>query len=308
MLIAFVHSGKAFLPGMEAYSDFFSHRGVDTCMVLKRELRKRQPDIEWHFMGTHFKRDFSSSVIIHEYASASIPPFSGLKDAVKRHLNITPDFRIFLNEYVRDKLRLAGSIPYGFRDLGLRDEFITAPAEFKNVNKEYDFVYSGSASGDLKLHKLLNHFKKVLKEKSILVLSRNYDELAAKYKMQPNIFFNGPVEQRRVPEFLSKARFAINFKPNIEPHNRQTVTKLMEYAACRVPVITSDLAWVREFQQQRGGEYFYLKEDLSNFTWENINRFKYTFPDLTKLTWEHQIRSSGILDFLASRFPGTDWS
>jgi glycosyltransferase involved in cell wall biosynthesis len=307
MLIAFVHTGKAFLPGMEAYSGYFSKRGIEATILLKKNLKNRKPDIEWHFMGTHLKKAYHSSVIIHEYASASIPPFADLKNAIKRKLNIKPDFRVFLNEYVKEKFQFTDSIPFGYRDLGLNSEFLNAPVELPAIKKEYDFIYCGSTTADLQLDKVLDHFSRTFKDKSMLILSKNFADLAAKYKMQKNIQFAGPVTQSQVPGYITRARFAINFKPDIEPHNRQTVTKLMEYAACKVPVITSDFAWVRQFHQQYGGEYFYLKEDLSNFTWENINQFQYAFPDLSGLTWEDQIKRSGILDFLSLKFPQINW-
>lgn len=307
MLIAFVHTGKAFLPGMKAYADYFLKHGIETVIVLKKELKNIKPDVEWHFMGSHFRKTHGPSLLIHEYASASTPPFAEIKNSIKRKLNVTPDFRLFLNEYVKEKFQFTDAIPFGFRDLGLNKEFLNAPFELAGEKKEYDFIYSGSANQDLQLHQLLNHFTQSLKEHTLLILSKNYHKLAEKYKKQTNILFAGPVFQSEVPAYIRKARFAINFKPDIEPHNRQTATKLMEYAACKVPVITSDFLWVRQFQQQYGGSYFYLENNLANFTWENINQFPYSFPDLNDLTWEYQIRKSGILDFLSTKFSGIEW-
>jgi hypothetical protein len=48
-----------------------------------------------------------------------------------------------------------------------------------------------------------------------------------------------------------------------------------------------------------------LKDDLTNFTWDNINQFDYAFPDLSELTWENQIKRSGVLEFLSAKFPDT---
>lgn len=307
MLIAFVHTGKSFLPGIQAYSSFFSTFGIKTMSVLKKDLGQIQPDVEWHFMGTHYKKKHPSTIIIHEYASASTPPFMDFKNVVKRSFNLQPHFRIFLNQFVKEKFRFEDTIPFGYRDLGVSNDFINASSVHKNFEKEFDFIYCGSTNYDLKIEKLLNHFTTILKGKSILLLSKNYKHLIQKYKKAENILFAGPVPQSEVPSYLMKSRFAINYKPDIEPHNRQSVTKLIEYAASKIPVITSDFAWVRQFHQQYGGEYFYLKEDLSNFTWENINKFQYSFPDLSELTWESRIIKSGILEFLSIKFPGTEW-
>lgn len=307
MLIAFVHAGKSFLPGIQAYSNFFSNYGIETKSVLKTGLSEIQADVEWHFMGTHYKRKNPAAIVIHEYASASVPPFTNLKNLLKRKFNIQPDFRIYLNQFVMNKLQFSDTVSTGYRDLGLSKEFLNAPERQHHNEEVYDFIYCGSISRDLKIHKLLNHFTSELKEQTILILSKNYQHLIQEFKKADNIFFAGPVLQSEIPAYLGKARFAINFKPDVEPHNQQTATKLIEYTACKIPVITSDFSWVREFQQRYGGEYFYLNEDLSNFTWENINRVKYSFPDLSELTWEHQIRNSGVLDFLSTKFPALKW-
>src|SRR5215204_2632482 len=307
MLIAFVHTGKAFLPGMAAYSDYFSGLGVNTRVVLKKNLKGLKPDVEWHFMGVHSRKMCPGSVIIHEYASASIPPFANLKNAIKKRVNIKPDFRIFLNDYVREKLDFNDSVPHGYRNLGLHDEFLNAPIKFSDSEKKYDFIYVGMTDYDVHFRKMLDHFIEAFRERSLLILSKNYDRLSKHYQMNKNIVFAGPVPQSEIPAYIRSSRFAINFRFNVEPYKWQTSTKLLEYAACKTPVITSDLPWVREFQQEYGGRYFYLKDDLTNFTWDNINQFDYTFPDLSELTWEYQIKRSGVLDFLSAKFPDTRW-
>lgn len=137
-----------------------------------------------------------------------------------------------------------------------------------------------------------------LKEKSLLVLSKDYEPLRDLYNAFPNIIFKGPVPQEEVNRYIRQSSFAINYKPDVAPHNEQTSTKFLEYAACRIPVISTDFSWMRKFQQQYGGNYFYLSKDLSNLSWENASNFQYSFPDLSEWTWEKQIRGSGVLEFL----------
>ena len=155
---------------------------------------------------------------------------------------------------------------------------------------------------------MFDHLSEYFRERSVLILSKDYEKLAKKYETKKNIEFSGPVPQSKIPFYISTARFALNIRADVEPYNRQTSTKLLEYAACKIPVITSDLEWVRQFQRKHGGKYFYLTDDLSNFTWDNINRFEYSFPDLREFTWEQQIKRSGVLDFLSSKFPNIKWS
>jgi hypothetical protein len=82
----------------------------------------------------------------------------------------------------------------------------------------------------------------------------------------------------------------------------QTSAKFIDYAACQMPIVTSDYAWVRHFQNNYGGSFFYLQPDLKNFTWENVNGFSYAPPDLSSWTYEKQLINSGVLGFLASKF------
>jgi len=264
MRIAFVHNSKAFLPEVAAYTRYFSKLGFECVVVNPEELLKAKPDVAWHFMG--MDRQAQRGVFtIHEYTSASVPPFIDLKNKLKKILNVQPDHRLFLNEYVRDSFGFNDGVPYGFRDMGVYEEWLhDAPAV-----KEYDLIYVG------KVRQGLDDLLEKLKERSVLVVSdKTHDE---------------------VQQLIRKSRFGINFMPDIEPFNQQTSTKFLEYCACKVPVITSDYEWVRQFQKKHGGKYFYLKD---GFTWDEITNFQYEFPDLSEWTWEKQIERSGILQVL----------
>lgn len=303
MTIAFVHNNKALLPEIYAYSDFFRQYNIKCEVVTKNELQGVQRQVEWFFMGFDTSKRTDGILKIHEYASASIPPARRLKDRVKRYLNTQPDFRLFLNEYVRSQLKFNDDCPWGYRDMGLHPSWLTPPDE--PIKKEYDFVYCGSVTKDIAIHRLLNQFLPTasMANHSLLVVSRNYESLQQQYKAASNIQFTGPVPHHDVVSFIRKAHFAINYKPDIEPHSYQTVTKLLEYVACKTPVITSRLPWVEQFQQRYGGDFFYLEPDLANFTWPALQQFNFTFSDLSEWTWEKQIRSSGVLSFLESKFP-----
>lgn len=303
MTIAFVHNNKALLPELYAYNDFFSRYNINCEVVTKEELKGVSRQVEWFFMGFDTSKRYDGILKIHEYASASIPPARGLKDRIKRYLNTQPDFRLFLNEYVRSQLKFKDHCPWGYRNMGLHTSWLQSPAE--PIKKEYDFVYCGSVTKDIAIDRLLNHFlpSAPMCNHNLLVVSRDYETLRQQYSQASNIQFTGPVPHQNVPDYIRKAHFAINYKPIIEPHSFQTVTKLLEYVACKTPVITTMLPWVRQFQQRFGGNFFYLEPDLSNFTWEAVQQFSYSFSDLSEWTWEKQIQQSGVLEFLAAKFP-----
>lgn len=296
MLIAFTHTFKAFLPEIDAYRQFFEQYGIETTVVRPEQVESLKPEVEWRFMGLHLSRS-KAPALIHEYASASLPPLRDAKDFIKERFNVIPAFRLFLNKYVQSRFDFGDEVPYGFRDMGIKPPTIT-PGK-----KLYDFIYVGSVSKDMQPEKLLDCFTRpALHSQTLLILSRNYDKLKERFRRYQNIIFKGPVSTEEVSNHIRQSSFAINYKPDMAPHNQQTSTKFLEYAACGIPVITTDFEWMREFQKQYGGNYFYLNKDLSNLDLQQVNQFQYSFPDLTNWTWEKQIRGSGVLQYLQGKF------
>jgi hypothetical protein len=304
LTILFIHPQKAFLPEITAYADFFSAYGIETRTALPSARGREKADVEWHFMGLDPWPVRRVSALIHEYASGSLAPMRRIKDRIKKVVNRRPDYRLFLNEYVREQFGFSNQIPWGFRDMGLPSALIRDPGK-SPLQKKYDFIYCGSVRPDRQLENLFMAFARPpLQEKTLLILSRDYSFYARKYSAYPNIIFQGPVSPQEVPGYIKQARFCINYRPNLQPHSHQTPAKLLEYAACRIPILSSDFYWVRDFCKTYGGRFFYLKPDLSNLSWEKISAFSYSFPQLQDWSWDHQIRKSGVLEFLESRFPG----
>jgi glycosyltransferase involved in cell wall biosynthesis len=169
---------------------------------------------------------------------------------------------------------------------------------------KYDFIYVGEIT-NRRIEKLIQVFTNgKLRDRSILIVSRNYSAIQKKFERFGNIFFTGPVEHQQVRHLLSSAKFGMNYIPNFEPFNRQTSTKLIEYAAARLPIITTNYPWLKNFKEKYGGKYFVMNDDLSNVDWKSIQSFPYAYPNLTEWTWQRQISHSGVLEFLQSRFPG----
>lgn len=300
MTIAFVHNYKAFLPGLYGYRQFFAKYGINTEVVTPDELRIIHRDVEWYFLGTDISSPKEGIYKIHEYPSASLPPFRKWKDWVKSFINTQPDFRIYQNEFVKNCLGFHDTIPFGFRELGIPDIWLSG---FPTLPKEYDFIYIGDVSATRNIPYLLGKFTELMKDKSLLILSHQYDDLKQKFADNKNIHFKGPVQKEQVRDYILRSKFALNYIPDIVPFNQQTSTKLLEYCACHIPVISTRYNWVEQFEKNVGGRYFYLDNDLRNFTWEAISAFNYEFPDLSEWTWDKQIRQSGVLEFLQSIFP-----
>ncbi|HEX4849269.1 MAG TPA: hypothetical protein VFV08_00620, partial [Puia sp.] len=114
----------------------------------------------------------------------------------------------------------------------------------------------------------------------------------------------GPVATAEAYMFIRKSHFGINYIPDLIPYNHQTSAKFLDYAVCGIPIVSTDYFWIREFQKNRRGEYFFLDKKFNQFNWKEISGFKYQNPVLDGLDWNSRIRESGILEFLQSKFIG----
>ncbi len=301
MRIVFIHAQTAFLPEIPAYQNYFEALGIETRVCRTGEEQFSGADVYWYFMGLHAKRAPRGIVVIHEYASASTGPFRILKDRLKRRLNARPDFRIYLNAYVRERLGFRDQTPFGFRDMGVSDRFLKAP---KSRVQTFDFVYAGSLDPRRNIRWLLKPFYEgALRDRSILLIGADDQELALRMKPYPNIHFVGPVDHADVSDYLQMARYAINYIPDREPFNQQTSTKFLEYCALGMPVITTRYHWISAFQQEHGGAFFFLEEDCTNLFWEAVTKTIFSAPDLRGFRWEEKITGAKIVDFLRARFP-----
>lgn len=296
MKIAFIHNDLAFLPEISAYQSFFQNQNIESCVVKYGEEENSGADVYWYMMGLYPKARSGNKLVIHEYSSASVPPCRKLKDWLKRRFNPRPDFRLFQSEYVRDQIHIYDEVPAGYRDMGVNANFFHPVPETK---KEFDFIYSGNLAAERNLTDLLRVFDQgALRDHSIVLLGKENAELKKKYSHCGNIKFQGSVPWKDVAGWLARARYAVNFIPDREPFNAQTPTKFLEYAAMQIPIVSTNYFWISEFQERYGGNYFLLKEDLSNMTWDRITVFPYQFPKLESWNWDEKIRASGVLDFL----------
>jgi len=297
MTIVFIHGHSSFLPEIEAYRSYFEKIGIGTEVMTKSEWQQsaRAFDVEWFMMGTDVSKR-TSALRIHEYASASTPPLRQIKDGLKRAFNTRPDIRIFQNEYVKTQLGFADDIPYRFRDMGTDTAVLNTDEE-----KVYDLIYIGTVRPGGLMNTFISRFRRQCPGKALLVLGSGYEALAKKYARAANIEFRGPVPRKEVASCLNRSRFALNLVQDWEPFSRQTSTKFLEYLQQRIPVITSDYPWVREFQARHGGAWYYLDKDLSNLNWQAIETFSYGFPPMQYWSWENRIRESGIIDLILEK-------
>lgn len=301
MHIAFVHPHKAFLPGLQAYLHYFGKKGWKTSQ-WRTGTKDFPADINvfWHFMGTHYKKnDFEKkAILIHEYASLSVPPFRKIKDKIKSLGQTKPDFRLYTNNYIRESLNFGTAVPDGIRDVGIDPE-LYSPA--LKTTPEYDFIYVGSLHPHRRPEKMLDLLNTgSLATKKILLLGDAPRELKHQFAERKNIIFQPSVSREQVPFYLSRSRFALNYIPQTNPFQHQTPTKFLEYCAMNVPVISTSTPWLNEFRKNNGGNYWILEENALP-DWDTLQQFPFAFPDMRPFSWENRIQQSGIIRFLEEK-------
>lgn len=294
--ILFIDTEKSYLPEIPAYlkyfnntSDFQAYTSTEICKPINYE----EFDIIWEFKGLGGITP-KNQLMVHEYHSLSTGNFAKTKDLLKKKINKKPDLRIFLNEKVQKNYNFGDETPYIYRDMGVDKSFF----DIERTNKEYDFVYIGSVTKKRKIDKLLDAFVKRNNGK-ICLIGEPDKEIYEKFKNYKNITFTGRVSYDEVPVIASKGIYGINFIPDVYPYNIQTSTKVLEYLALGLKVVTTDYLWIREFEKENGCVFYYfnknhLKIDLKEI--ENFNYLSNVHPE--KFLWENVIQNSRISDII----------
>lgn len=250
--LCFVLPGKALLPEVQAYREYFSTRYQ--VFVRHDTADVAQFDIVWFFMGLPFYRRRAGQFIVHEFTSLSTPPYARLKDNIKRYLLPKPSLRVFQNEVQAQILNFNDGTPHLFRDMGVSANFMQTPGERKSI----DLIYAGSMARSRQLDRALDKIVALKPDIRLDLYGIPESYLQKRYAAYANIAFRGPVDYNDIPGLLRKACFGLNYVPDCYPYNLQTSTKLLEYAACGLPVIGNKTAWVDSFLAQHPMPYFDL--------------------------------------------------
>ena len=289
MLIDFVHLGDAYLPELQAYAAFVQTAGHEARVHRKIETLPADAQVIWWMcgqVGSDLAARFPAAFQVHEYASASVPPLAWLKDRVKRTRQARPQYRIFQNDWVRRRMGFADQVPWEFRDMGLAPELLADSG--KRAEPEFDFVYLGEMSR-------LRHFLPVFRAMAqsgarVLLVGEVPQALAPQLTGHAGLVCAGRVPHGDVPAQLRRARFGLNLVPDQLPYTQQTSTKLLEYCAAGLPVVSTDYPWVREFERRHGARFAYLPFRASvaryrSLLGDELRRQRLESPDLRELAW-----------------------
>ena len=285
MLIHFIRNGPSYLPEIDAYCAYIQARGHQTMVHDRSHSVPTSASVVWWFCGrvplleAHRLR---GAFQIHEYASASIPPYAWAKDQFKHWSQPRPDYRIYQNGWVRERMGLADGVPHTLRDMGVAEHFLNAPSD--TPSPEFDLVYLGEMSRLLAFIPVLQAIDAA--GRSLLLVGDVPAEL--QIHLPPNVTCTGHLGHAQVPRHLRRARFGLNLVPNATPFQQQTSTKVLEYCAVGLRVVSNAYPWVRYFMAQHKANFFLLNDDapslVTNFG-EALDAYPYVVPDVQALTW-----------------------
>ena len=291
MLIHFIRNGPSYLPEIDAYCAYIQSRGHQTMVHDSSLSVPTSASVVWWFCGRVPLREahrLRGAFQIHEYASASIPPYAWAKDQVKHWTQPRPDYRIYQNGWVRERMGFADSVPHALRDMGVAEHFLQKPLH--TTAPEFDLVYLGEMSRLLKFIPVLQAIDAA--GRNLLLVGDMPDALLT--HLPPNVTCVGRVAQTQVPPHLRRARFGLNLVPNATPFQQQTSTKVLEYCAVGLHVVSNAYPWVRYFMAQHKSNFYLLRDDPSSLATnfgEALDAYPYEVPDVSALAWPQVLDS-----------------
>ena len=291
--IALIHPGKALLPEIEAYASYFSSKGWVLDPIARTAPAHRDYAVHWHLMGTHWGPVRPAGVLVHEYISASTPPFPHLKDFLKRRFNHRPDGYVFGSEWVAHALGFPLDAHCRIRPAGVAASFFRQACSVR----EFDMVYAGAMGRSRELVPLIVRLLRALPGFRLLLVGEPSRELLRVFQTVPEVFFAGKVPHDEVPGLLAKAEYGLNLIPDRYPFRWQPSLKLMEYCALGLKVISTDIPWARAFAHRHGGRFFFVRPDAV-LSREVLRRFPFHTPSVAHLRWDTLLHSAGLAEWL----------
>lgn len=290
--VHFIHSGSAYLPELDAYRQALAARGHVVHVHTSAATVPDSADVVWWMCGrihrSHARR-LDNSLQVHEYASASVAPWAWLKDRVKAWSHPRPDHRIFQSEWVRQRMGLSDSVPFSLRDMGVPAHFLSAQA---SGPADVDLVYLGEMSRLMRFVPTLQAIDQA--GLRLLLVGQVPPQLQAVLQGLPQVQTTGRIAQADVPAQLLRARAGLNLVPDQLPLSAQTSTKMLEYLAVGLPVISNRSAWATQMAELHPDRITLLDDLRSAPAWQQALRQQPPVQahrqHLQTLSWDAQLR------------------
>jgi hypothetical protein len=272
---------SAFLPEAHAYKAFFESKGWQ-CELLDPSSKGNQKyDVIILFHGIHPFWKSYPKIVVGEYHSLSTGRFPRIKDAIKRLINKPANLNVFLNERVRSAMWFsANSSNNLLRPMGVCYE------EYEKIQNsaEFDIVYAGS-------------YRKGLDKVIASLKDLGYKIAIAGFTGQSCtlVKYFGKLSAAETRSLIKKSRLGLNFTPDVWPYNVQDSTKVLEYCAAGIPIVTNNYEWIRNFQDSRDCQFLDLYEFIST---KKKDDFDLQSPNISDLDWGKVIINSGLYEKL----------
>lgn len=292
--ILFRYTGRAYLPEIAAYRRYLDGRHpsvVHSDTLESPDLHETEADIVWRFSDFH--RPCAADAVVNEYNSLSMDPLGRWKNTAKRLSERRPWRRVFLNQTVRRHYGFSDRVQSRVRDMGIDPSFFRVRQQ-----KCFDYVYVGAIDRRRRLTPALDAFVGPLRRHSLLVIGKAPADVRERYGRYGNIKFAGAVPHYEVAELAAQARFGLNLVPDRYPYNVQTSTKLLEYCALGLGVISTRYPWVERFASERRARFFWTRGDLGELAAPGSGEPETCVPQVEDLLWDHVIEKSSVFDFL----------
>lgn len=294
--VHFVHGGHSYLPELAAYSRHIQALGHAVQGHAQADTVPDEATAVWWICGRVPRAQaqrLQAAVQVHEYASASVAPGAWLKDRFKQWTQPVPDVRVFQSEWVRQRMGFEDAVPYALRDMGVPEHFLQArPLQ----PPTFDLVYLGEMSRLLSFVPLLHTLGQA--GLSLLLVGDVPHALQAALAGQPHIHSSGRVPQAEVPQHLLRARCGLNLMPDVLPLNQQTSTKMLEYLAVGLPVISNPYAWAQRTARMHPGRVQFLAPGAAPSAWQQAVQRAPAWQaqrlHLHHLTWSAQLQDLPI--------------
>ncbi|MBG9981839.1 hypothetical protein HZY86_01775 [Aerococcaceae bacterium DSM 111020] len=297
--ILFVRSNQAYLPEIEAYVTYFNklpqYRAVDSQTLTEETIDYADYDVIWEFKGFGGvkRKDLAPhQMLIHEYLSLSTGQMPRIKDRLKKMMNPKPDLRIFLNTYIQEQMHFTDGIPYHYRDMGVSEGFLNQSL----APQRSGYVYVGVVSDERQITTLLEYFKDYPDEDLYLIGDAD-EAIQTRYQDFSHLHFLGRQPYQEIPKLLSQYQYGINFIPDEFPFNKQTSTKLLEYVALGLDILSTDYEWVRDFEAAQGANFYYFDDQAPAIDFDAVKTHSFRgIDEPSALAWDKIIAESGIVE------------
>lgn len=291
--VHFVRGDQSYLPELAAYREHIESLGHAVQMHASAHSVPDGAEVVWWLCGRVIAAQaqrLQGALHVHEYASASVAPWPWLKDRVKQWQHPVPDFRVFQSDWVRQRLGFADDVPFAFRDMGVPPHFLTAQA---GQAPSFDLVYLGEMSR----LRLFVPLLKTLGEAGVtlLLVGDVPDDLQSALAGQAHIVCTGRVAHAEVPAQLLRARCGLNLMPDVLPLSEQTSTKMLEYLALGLPVISNPYAWAQRTALAHAGRVHFMPIKASAWQWrqalQTLPGLQADRAHLQALAWSAQLQT-----------------